>query len=317
MLTLYPSIVPYKTHQLKVDSIHTLYIEECGEPNGIPILFLHGGPGAGICDDNRRFFDPQKYRIILFDQRGCGNSEPYGELKNNNCAELINDIKKIREYLMIDSFVIFGGSWGSTLALLYSQAFPNHVKGLILRGIFLARSKDVNWLYQDGANKIFPDYWQEFISIIPAKERSHILKAYYKILTNGDDITKMAAARAWAKWEASCSTLEPCKQIINNFTKPHLAIAMAKIATHFFLKDPAILKSKILENMHKIAHIPGIIVHGRYDLVCPVENAFLLANTWKNVTLNIIRDAGHSGFEPAIVDALVHATQNFIKNFSK
>lgn len=317
MLTLYPSIIPYKIDSLKVDSTHTLYLEECGSPQGIPILFLHGGPGAGICDDNRRFFDPEKYRIILFDQRGCGKSEPYGELKNNNCSELIKDIEKIREYLMVDSWVVFGGSWGSTLALLYAQAHPTKVKGLILRGIFLARTSDITWLYQEGANKIFPDYWQEFISIIPEKERSHVLKAYYKILTTGDDITKMAAARAWGKWEASCSTLEPCKQIVNSFTQPHLAIAMAKIATHFFLKDPLILKNKLLENMHKIKHIPGIIVHGRYDLVCPLENAFLLSNSWKGATLNIIRDAGHSGFEPAIVDGLIHATQNFIKILAK
>jgi proline iminopeptidase len=313
MLTLYPAINPYRIEKLAVDDLHSLYIEECGNPDGIPVVFLHGGPGAGICDDNRRYFDPEEYRIILFDQRGCGKSEPYGELKHNNCAALIEDLEKIRVFCGVEKWLIFGGSWGSTLALLYSQAHPQRVTGLILRGVFLGRSEDIDWLYQSGASKIFPDYWQEFLHVVPEAERSNNLAAYFKMLHNGDDITRMAAAKAWAKWEASCSTLEPCKHIIDNYTKPHLAVSMAKIATNFFLQDPLLLKNRILANIGRLQGIPAVVIHGRYDLVCPLENSFTLTRNWDSAVLKIIRDAGHSGFEPATVDALIHATKDFVQ----
>lgn len=313
MLSLYPDIKPYAEHYLAVDEIHTLYIEECGTTNGIPILFLHGGPGSGTEPLNRRFFNPDKYRIILFDQRGCGKSKPHGSLKSNTTQDLIKDIEKIRTHLGIEQWVLFGGSWGSTLALLYAQEFPEQVTAMILRGIFLSRQKDLRWLYQEGANRVFPEAWENFIKSIPSTERDNLLRAYSQRLNSDNEFVRMSAAKAWATWEGSCATLKPSSQVMRHFTEPHTALSLARIETHYFMNHSFIEDNQILRNIDKISGIPGIIVHGRYDMICPVDNALELYNAWDNAELNIIREAGHASSEPAITDALIKATRSITK----
>ena len=308
MLALYPDIKPYAEHQLAVDSTHTLYIEECGTPSGIPILFLHGGPGGGTEPFNRRFFNPEKYRIILFDQRGCGKSRPHGSLENNTTQHLIDDIEKIRAHLGVEQWVLFGGSWGATLALLYAQSFPEQVTAMILRGVFLSRKKDLHWLYQEGANRVFPEAWQEFIKPIPASERGNLLDAYNKRLNSDNEIVRMSASKAWSTWEGSCATLRPSTRVMDHFTDPHTALSLARIEVHYFLNNSFIEENQIINNMGTIQSIPGIIVHGRYDMVCPLDNSLALCQAWDNAELNIIREAGHASSEPGISDALVKAT---------
>lgn len=316
MTPLYPEIKPYARHELKVDDTHTLYIDESGDPNGIPVLFIHGGPGAGCGKYDRRYFDPQKYRIVLFDQRGAGRSKPHAELENNTSEDLVNDIEKIREYLDIDSWVLFGGSWGSTLGLLYAQAFPQCVKSMILRGIFLCRPKELSWFYQDGADKIFPDYWADYVKPIPADERVDMIKAYYSRLTGDNELAKMSAAKAWSLWEGRCATLRPHPDVVKKYSDPHTATALARIEAHFFINNAFLEPNQILENIDKIAHIPSIIIHGRYDIVCPLDNAYSLHQRWPSSELHIVRDAGHSASEPSITDALVKATNAVAKNLS-
>jgi len=308
MLILFPEIKPYKRHHLKVDSVHTLYIEESGNEDGIPVLFLHGGPGAGTQSSHRRFFDPEKYRIILFDQRGCGGSLPHASLDDNNTPALVADIEKIRNHLGVDCWALCGGSWGSTLALVYAQAFPERVKGMVLRGIFLARQKDLDWLYLDGANRVFPDAWDDFVRPIPKGERGNLIEAFNKRLTGKDELSRMAAAKAWSCWEAQCATLRPSHLLMDHYGEPRTALSMARIAAHYFVNHSFLEPNQILGAMDKISHIPGIIIHGRYDMVCPLENAMELSRLWENAGLNIIREAGHSSREPGIEDALVRAT---------
>lgn len=308
MTPLYPEIKPYKRHMLEVDDTHTLYIDESGTPDGIPILFIHGGPGAGCGKYDRRYYDPQKYRIILFDQRGAGRSTPHSELAENNTHALIGDIEKIRKHLNIEKWVLFGGSWGSTLALLYAESHPEHVSGMVLRGIFLCRQADISWFYQNGADRIFPDYWADFVQVIPEAERNNILQAYYTRLTSDNEIAKMAAAKAWSLWEARCATLRPHPDVVKSFTQPHTAMALARIEAHYFVNNTFIEEDQILKNSHKLEGIPGVIVHGRYDTICTLDNAYALHKHWPGSELQIIRDAGHSAQEPSIADALVKAT---------
>lgn len=310
MQTLYPDIRTYAEHRLAVDSIHKIYIEECGNPEGIPILFVHGGPGAGCSRFDRRFFDPERYRIILFDQRGAGRSTPHAELENNTTKHLLDDIEAIRCYLKIDQWALFGGSWGSTLALLYAQKHPDKVKGMILRGIFLCREPDLSWFYQSGAHRIFPDYWQEFISHIPEAEQGNLIAAYYQRLNGSNELAKMSAAKAWATWEGRCATLRPNPDVVNDFADPHLALSLACIEAHYFMHEAFIRPNQIVEEAAKLAGIPGIIIHGRYDIICPLDNALTLHNVWPDAELHIVRDAGHSSHEPSIVDALVKATDD-------
>ena len=310
MLSLYPEIRPYAEHRLKVGEPHELYIEECGEPDGIPVLYVHGGPGAGCNHKSRCFFDPERYRIILFDQRGAGRSTPHGDISNNNTAALIGDIEAIREYLGIDRWLLFGGSWGSTLSLLYAEAYPERVCGLIVRGIFLCRPQDIRWFFQDGASRIFPDYWQPYIQAIPEAERDDLIAAYHRRLTGDNELARMAAAKSWSLWEAHCSTLRPNHQVVDHFSDPHVAMAMARIEAHYFINDGFLQPNQILADAHRLADIPGMIVHGRYDMVCPLDNACLLHRHWTNSELQIIRDAGHSDTEPSIIDALVRATND-------
>ena len=311
MNILFPDIHPYKQHHLAVDDIHTLYIEESGNAQGIPVLFIHGGPGGGTSSFNRCFFDPEKYRIILFDQRGCGQSTPHAELTGNNSSNLIEDIEKIRIHLNIDQWLLFGGSWGSTLSLLYAEHYPDRVQGMILRGIFLCRDRDIHWFYQQGASAIFPDYWKDYEKIIPPAERDNMLAAYYQRLTSDNEIGRMSAAKAWSVWEGRCSTLDPNSDVVDHFGDPHIALAMARIEAHYFINHAFIEPDQIIRDAARIQHIPTVIVHGRYDMVCPIEQAFALYEALPQAELHIVRDAGHSALEAGITDNLIKATNQF------
>lgn len=316
VLTLFPELKPYRRHSLKVSNLHELYLDEAGNPDGIPILFVHGGPG-GACDGNsRRFYDPELYRIVTFDQRGCGRSTPHGELRENDTGELIADMEKIRTHLGIEQWVLFGGSWGSTLSLLYAQAHPQRVITLVLRGIFLCRQRDLDWVYRDGTNRVFADGWEDFLKPIPEGERHRLLEAYYERLTGDDELARMGAAKAWATWEASCATLRLDPAGVARFTSPHRALALARIEAHYFVNKGFIAENQILDNMERLADIPGHIIHGRYDVLCPLDNATTLHRHWPGSELLIVREAGHSASEPAITDCLIKATDEIGRDLS-
>ena len=308
MRKLYPEIRPYVQHSLAVDPPHILYVEESGAPSGLPVLFVHGGPGAGTEAYHRRFFDPDRYRIILFDQRGCGHSTPHAELEGNTTQSLVADMERIREQLGIERWVVFGGSWGSTLALVYAETHPERVLALILRGVFLCRPHEIHWFYQEGASRLFPDAWQDYLSPIPPPERADMVAAYYRRLTGSDEVARMAAAKSWALWEGRTSTLRPRDAVLNHFGDPFTALSLARIECHYFVNDSFLEPDQILRDAARLAEIPGHIVHGRYDVVCPVENAWELHLAWPRAQLEIIPDAGHSATEPGITDALVRAT---------
>ena len=315
MHTLFPEIQPYATHHLPVASPHVLYVEECGNPDGLPILFLYGGPGAGFQPWNRRFFDPERYRIVLFDQRGAGQSTPHAHLEGNTTQDLVADIEALRCFLGIERWVVFGGSWGSTLALAYAEAWPAHVIGLILRGIFLCRDQDIRWFYQDGASHVYPDYWVDYVRVIPETERHDFVSAFYKRLTGADDIARMAAAKAWSVWEGLCATLKPNDSVVDHFSNPHVAMALARIECHYFYQQSFMRPNQLVEDAYRLADIPGTIIHGRYDMVCPLDNAFALHEAWPQAELQIVREAGHAAAEPGIIDALVRATNDFARRF--
>lgn len=308
MSTPYPAIEPYRTHRLAVDAPHVLYVEECGNPDGIPALFLHGGPGAGCEPYHRRFFDPAAYRIVLFDQRGAGRSTPHAALEHNTTWDSVADIERIRDLLGVDRWLVFGGSWGSTLALAYAETHPERVRGLILRGIFLCRPWEIRWFYQEGANRVFPDYWEEFIAPIPDAERGDLLHAHYRRLTGTDAAVRMASARAWSVWEGRAATLRPNQTVVDFFASPHTALSLARIEAHYFAHDTFLKPDQLLVDAERLGNIPGIIVHGRYDMVCPFANAWDLHCAWPNATLDIVADAGHSAAEPGIAAALIRAT---------
>ena len=311
LLELYPAIEPYHEFQLKVSELHTLWIEECGNPTGRPVVFLHGGPGAACEEFQRRFFDPQHYRIILFDQRGCGRSMPHAELRDNTTQDLVADIERIRNYLKIEKWLVFGGSWGSTLALAYAQAHASHVTGLILRGIFLCRSRDIQWFYQDGASFIYPDLWQNYIQAIPKQERDNLVSAFYKRLTSDDKNIQLEAARAWSIWEGSTSNLITKSAILNHFSDDRTALSLARIECHYFSNDSFLRNNQLLDDASKLTGIPGVIIHGRYDVVCPIEQAYALHQAWPDAEFMVAPTSGHSATEPEIVDALVGATKKF------
>jgi proline iminopeptidase len=316
MRTNYPDIKPYAKHRLQVSELHELYVEESGSPTGHPVIFIHGGPGAGCDKVHRTFFDPDRYRIILFDQRGAGRSTPHAELKENNTQELIADLEAIRAALDVDKWMLFGGSWGSTLALLYAQAFPERVTGMILRGIFLAREQDYNWLYKQGAGLVYPDYWNDFIEHIPEHERGNLVEAYYKRLMGNDEVARLAAAKAWAMWEGRAATLHTNPKMVEHMSEAHVALSLARISAHYFVNRCFIEDNQIIDNIDKIQHIPGIIVHGRYDMVCTLDNAYTLQKLWPASELHIIRDAGHSAGEPGNVDALIKAADSMVTKLS-
>lgn len=310
MHPLYPEIKPFERRTVSVTDGHELYVELVGEPTGIPVLFVHGGPGGGISSQDRRYFDPEKYFIILFDQRGAGRSSPHASLEGNNTQALVNDIEVIRESLDIQQWVLFGGSWGTTLSLVYAQQCPERVLGMILRGVFLCRPKDLHWFYQDGASRIFPDYWQDFIAPVPDAKRDDLITSYYELLTGENELAKMAAAKAWSQWEGRCATLRPNMAVEASFVEPHRAVALSRIEAHYFVHGAFIEDNQILNNISALQGIPSIIVHGRYDMVCPLDNAMELHRAWVGSELRIVRDAGHSSSEPSIIDALVVATKD-------
>jgi proline iminopeptidase len=311
MRNLYPDISPRVNYTLNVDPPHQIHVEECGNPHGIPVLFVHGGPGAGCEPYHRRFFDPARYRIILFDQRGAGRSTPHALLEGNTTADLVADMERIRCHLGVDRWLIFGGSWGSTLALIYAQRYPDRLLGLILRGIFLCRRHEIQWFYQSGASRIFPDHWHDFIAPIPAAERHDMVAAYYKRLTSENEIERMRAARAWSIWEGRTSSLYSNPDVVDHFANPFTALSLARIECHYFIHNSFIAEDQILQNVDRLQSIPGVIVHGRYDVVCPVENAWQLHQLWPGSELHIIADAGHSALEPGITSALITATDEF------
>jgi proline iminopeptidase len=310
MKKAFPAIRPYSTETISVTEPHRLYLEQSGNPEGIPVLFVHGGPGGGTRPIDRCFFDPDKYRIILFDQRGSGKSTPHAALDDNNTDALVADIETLREHLGIERWVIFGGSWGSTLGLVYAQTYPECVMGLMLRGIFLCRDEDIQWFYQRGASQVFPDYWLQYEQIIPLAERGDMLGAYYTRLTGDNEFERMAAAKAWSVWEGRCATLRANESLVEHFANPHLAMAMARIEAHFFINKAFLEPDQILNNCHRLKNIPGYIVHGRYDMVCPVNQAFDLSKAWPEAQLSIIADAGHASGEPGTTDALIRATES-------
>jgi proline iminopeptidase len=313
MQPLYPEIKYNQTYLLKTDDGHEVYYEESGSLDGTPVIFLHGGPGSGCSSVHRRYFDPEKYRIILMDQRGCGRSKPHASLKNNTTQHLITDIEAIREALNIKKWVVMGGSWGVTLALAYAESHPQQVLGMILRGVFLGRKQDVDWLYSDGTRRVFPDYWQEFVQPIPKNEQGNIVSAFHKRLTGQNELAKMGAAKAWSFWEAKVATLDPNSSVVDHFSNPHLAMGMARISTHYFLNNCFLEENQLIQNAHQLKGIPGIIVHGRYDMLCPLENAWTLQSVWQDSEIHIIRDAGHSATEVGIIDGLVRATKLMTK----
>ncbi len=312
--TSYPPIEPYHSGLLQVDATHNIYWEESGNPKGNPILFLHGGPGSGLNPSQRCFFDPSHYRIILIDQRGCGKSTPHASLENNTTWNLIEDIEKVRKLLQIESWIVFGGSWGSTLSLAYAETHPDKVKGLIIRGIFLCRKKEIHWFYKFGAHHLFPDEWEKYLAPIPEEERKDLVSAYYKRLTSPNPEIRLQAAKAWASWEAATLKLQFDAKTFADFTKDSASDAIARIECHYFMNN-AFFKTDnwLIENVDKIRHIPAYIIHGRYDVICPLENAWELHKAWPEAILQIIPAAGHAGSEVGILDALVRATDDFRK----
>lgn len=308
----YPILEPYKTGRLKVSDLHELHYEEVGNPKGSPIVFVHGGPGGGVTPKYRQWFDPAHYRVILFDQRGAGLSTPHAEIKDNTTWDLVADMEKLRKHLGIDTWIVFGGSWGSTLALAYAETHPEKVKGLVLRGIFLCRKKEIDWFYQDGASKIFPEFWEHYLNEIPGPERHDLVAAYYKRLTHPDKKVQMSAAKAWSIWEGSTSMLYPSDDLIHRFGEEEFAIAFARIECHYFTNKAFFSTDNyLIENVGQIRHIPGEIVHGRYDVVCPVENAWELHKAWPESKLHIVPDAGHSALEKGNTAKLIEITERF------
>ncbi|RMG37665.1 MAG: prolyl aminopeptidase [Gammaproteobacteria bacterium] len=308
MESLYPPIRPYARHELAVSERHSLYVEEVGNPGGIPAVFLHGGPGAGCEPWHRQFFDPDRYRVILFDQRGAGRSRPHADLEDNTTWHLVEDIEWLRRHFGIKRWLVFGGSWGSTLGLAYAEAHPERVSALVLRGIFLCREHEIRWFYQQGASRLFPDYWEDFIAPIEPEQRNDLLRAYHRLLTGKDELRRMAAARAWSVWEGRCATLEPNPDVVAHFRDPRIALAMARIESHYFVNKAFLEPNQLLRDAGRLADIPGTIVHGRYDAICPVENAWELHKAWPRSELALQPRSGHSAGEPEISAALVRAT---------
>ena len=313
-LNLYPKIKPYDSGFLNDDQ-HQVYFEQCGNPDGKPAIFLHGGPGGGGSEDVRRFFNPDLYRIIIFDQRGCGRSKPHGCLENNTTWHLVSDIENLREKLGIEKWLVFGGSWGSTLSLAYAQAHPKSVSELVLRGIFLLRKEELHWFYQDGASRIFPEAWSGFLEIIDEDKRDNLMSSYHEIFKSDDKEKRLKAAIAWSKWEAATSSLAYKPSLVEEFSNPEFALAFALIENHYFVnKGWFKTENQIIENIDIIRSIPAVIVQGRYDVVCPMKTAWELSEAWPEAELIVAPASGHTAFEKDITHALISATDKFGKN---
>ena len=311
MKSLYPHLEPFEVSFLEIDD-HKIYYEVSGNPNGKPAIFVHGGPGGGGSTEVRRFFNPELYKIIVFDQRGCGRSKPHASLKDNTTWHLVSDMEKIREKLSVEQWLVFGGSWGSTLSLAYAQAHPTRVSELVLRGVFMLRKKELDWFYQEGASKIFPEPWQEFLEPIEDDKRDNLMDAYREIFYGDDQEKKLQAAVAWSKWEAATSSLLISKSRVDEFQDPEFALAFAMIENHYFVNKGFFEdENELLENLDVIRHIPAVIVQGRYDVVCPMESAWELASKWPEAEFIVTPNSGHSAFEKENIAALVAATDKF------
>ncbi|WP_394831464.1 prolyl aminopeptidase [Pendulispora rubella] len=310
--TLYPPIEPHSAGRLAVSGGHEIYWEVSGNPKGKPVLFVHGGPGGATEPRHRRFFDPTRYRIVLFDQRGCGKSTPHASLEQNTTWHLVDDMEALRVHLGIDAWQLFGGSWGSTLSLAYAQRHPERVTEMVLRGIFLARASEIAWFNQSGASAIFPDAWEDFVAPIPQDERHDLVHAFYKRLTDDDPKVQSEAARAWAVWESRTISLLPDRERMARSTGGPFAVAIARLECHysvhgaFFGPDTA-----LLDGVNRIRHLPATIVHGRYDVICPLQNAWALHRAWPEARFEVVEDAGHSVFEPGILHQVVEATDRY------
>ncbi|MBA3510706.1 MAG: prolyl aminopeptidase [Sphingomonas sp.] len=312
--TLYAEIEPYKSGHLDVGDGHSLYWELCGNPDGKPAVFLHGGPGGGSSPDHRRQFDPERYNVLVFDQRGCGKSTPYASLEANTTAHLVADIERLREMAGFEKWLVFGGSWGSTLSLAYAQAHPDRVTELVLRGIFLFDQYEVDWLYKDGgASAVYPDKWDDFISLIPEDEQGDLVEAYRKRLTSEDADERLRAAKAWSAWEASTVTLLPSEATMEHFTSPEVAVAIARIENHYMASGGWLEEGELLRGAGKLRGIPGVIVQGRHDTCTPPKAAWALKKAWPEVELQIVPDGGHLYNEPGILDGLIRATDKFAR----
>ncbi|MES2885367.1 MAG: prolyl aminopeptidase [Pseudomonadota bacterium] len=310
--TAYPAIAPYATHRLQVSALHNIYVEESGNPNGKPVVFVHGGPGGGTEPWQRQFFDPAKYRIVLFDQRGCGKSTPFAELKENTTWDLVADMEVIRKHLKIEQWLVFGGSWGSTLGLAYAETHPTRTTALVLRGIFLLRKLEIDWFYQEGTSFIFPDQWEAYRDAIPEAERGDFVTAYYKRLTSADAAVRAAAAKAWSTWEGATSKLLVNSDMIARYGNDTFADAFARIECHYFTnKGWFEVEDQLLRDVPKIRHIPAVIVQGRYDVVCPMKSAWDLHRAWPEAEFVVVPDAGHAASEKGTLSALIEATDKF------
>ena len=316
-MAIYPSIEPYRSAFLPVSKLHTGFFEESGNPDGIPVVFVHGGPGAGCDPVHRRFFNPKRFRIILFDQRGCGRSLPHAELEENTTWHLVADMERLREHLGVQKWMVFGGSWGSTLALAYAETHPERVHALVLRGIFLLRTAEIQWFYQQGAHWLFPDAWEDYLAPIPGDERHDMVSAYYRRLTSPDPEVRVTAARAWSIWEARCSCLLENRDLVAKYQQADKALAFARIECHYFINRGFFYRDdQLLADAHRIRHIPGVIVQGRYDTVCPMKSAWDLHRAWPEAALEVVPDAGHSAFEAGIENRLVAWCDEFGRRLS-
>lgn len=307
---MYPPLEPYRTGRLPVNELHTLYWEECGNPQGVPVLFLHGGPGAGLSPRHRQFFDPQHYRIVLFDQRGAGQSTPLGEVRNNTTQLLVQDIEQLREMLGIDQWLVFGGSWGSTLALAYGQAHPQRCTGFVLRGIFLCTPAEIDW-FMHGVQWFFPEAHAGFVESIPEAERHDLLQAYAQRLFSDDPAENLQAARAWGRYEGSCLHLLPQPEVAEQFGSEAVGLGLGRLEAHYFLNQAFLTEDQLIRHVDRIRHLPAVIIQGRYDVVCPPASAWRLHQAWPSATFQMIDDAGHAALEPGIAAALVAATNRF------
>lgn len=308
MMTLFPEIRPYETFLLDVGDGHELYIECSGTKEGIPVLVVHGGPGAGCSDQMRRFFDPERYHIIVFDQRGAGRSIPHASTEHNTTEHILKDMERIRQHFDISRWVLFGGSFGATLALLYAQRHRTHVCGIILRGVFLGRQQDLTWLSRQGAGRFFPEEWQRFIAPADGETGAKLIEKYNEILNGENELAKISGAKAWARWEAANSSFRPNQSSKDYFNATHTALALARISAHYFGHDCFMKTDQILAQVQELKGIPGYIVHGRYDMICPPDQAWELAEQWSDAELDFVREGGHSAFDPAMTDVLIRAT---------
>ena len=312
--SLYPATEPHRSGWLRVSPVHEIYWEESGNPRGKPAVFVHGGPGAGSSPQARGFFDPKRYRIVVFDQRGCGRSRPHASLEDNTTWHLVSDMEQLREHLGIERWLVFGGSWGSTLALAYAQKHPKHVSELVLRGIFMLRKAEIDWFYQQGASAIFPDRWEGYLAAIPKRERGDLVAAFHRRLTSRSQATRLAAARAWSTWEAATSFLHTNEDNVDKWGEEEFAIAVARIECHYFVNKGFLEREdQLLRGVRRIRHIPAVIVQGRYDVVCPMMTAWELHRAWPEADFRVVPDAGHSALEPGITHELVSATDRYAR----